>query len=153
MCLVLYCRVLCLAFFLSCSVLLLVHPLVYPLVYLYLYSDATADNELSTYCISGKPVELFVHCCGPNAQATPPKGVVAKCVLYYIVESFALPFSSLVVCFCLYTPWYTPLYTSTCTLMQLLTMNYQPIAYQANLLSCLSTAVGLMHKPPLQKGW
>ena len=33
--------------------------------------------------------------------------------------------------------------------MQLLTINYQPISYQANLLSCLSTAVGLVHKPPL----
>ena len=32
---------------------------------------------------------------------------------------------------------------------KLLRINYQPISFQANLLSCLSTAVGLVHEPPL----
>ena len=33
----------------------------------------TAENILSTYFIPSKPVELFVHHCGPSAQATPLK--------------------------------------------------------------------------------
>ena len=65
----------------------------------------------------------------------------------------------------LYISWYTPLYISclTFTLMQCLfgslqsldgglTINYQPILFQANLLSCLSTAMGLVHEPPLPNG-
>ena len=65
----------------------------------------------------------------------------------------------------LYTSCYTPLYISflTCTLMQHLsgslqslygelTINYYPIIFQANLLSCLSTAVGLVHEPSLPNG-
>ena len=65
----------------------------------------------------------------------------------------------------LYTSWYTPLYISflTCTLMWCLsgslqnldgelTINYQPILFQANLLSCLSSTVGLVHEPPLPNG-
>ena len=58
----------------------------------------------------------------------------------------------------LYMSWYIPLYT--CTLMQCLSgslqsqygelaINYQPILFQANLLSCLSTTMGLVHEPPL----
>ena len=50
-----------------------------------------------------------------------------------------------------------------CTLMQCLsgslqrlcgelTINYQPILTKADLLSCLSTAVGLVHEPPLPNG-
>ena len=89
------------------------------------------------------------------------KLLFAKYVLYYIVESFLPTYLSLVVYFCLYTPWYTPLYTSTCTLIwhlsgslqslcrNLLRINYQPISFQANLLSYLSTAMGLEHEPPL----
>ena len=57
----------------SFGVLLLVHPWVYPLLYLDLYTDATAENKWSIYFISSKPVELFVHCCGPSAWATPPE--------------------------------------------------------------------------------
>ena len=33
-----------------------------------------------------------------------------------------------------------------------LAINDQPILFQANLLSCLSTAMGLVHKPPLPNG-
>ena len=36
--------------------------------------------------------------------------------------------------------------------MWLLRINYQPILYQASLLSCLSTTVGLVHEPPLPNG-
>ena len=36
--------------------------------------------------------------------------------------------------------------------MQLLRINYPSILYQASLLSCLSTAVGLVHEPPLPNG-
>ena len=69
-------------------------------------------------------------------------------MLYYIVESFALPFFlSCGVLLLLH-----PLYTHTCTLMQLLRINYQPISYQANLMSCLSTAMGLVHEPSLPNG-
>ena len=65
----------------------------------------------------------------------------------------------------LHIAWYTPLYISflTCTLMQHLssslhsldgelTINYEPILFQANLLSCLSTTMGLVHKPHLLNG-
>ena len=64
-----------------------------------------------------------------------------------------------------YTPLYTPLYISflTCTLMRHLsgplqslygelTINQQSILFKANLLSCLSTALGLVHEPPLPIG-
>ena len=82
MCIVLHCRVLPL----FCGVLPLVHLLVYPFVYLlpYLYLDVMlvwltaepvlrTDNKLSTHFIPSKSVELFVHCCGPSAQATMPE--------------------------------------------------------------------------------
>ena len=65
----------------------------------------------------------------------------------------------------LYISWYTPLYIPflTCTLRQCLfgslqsldgelTINYQPILFKANLLSCLSTAMGLVYEPPLLNG-
>ena len=65
----------------------------------------------------------------------------------------------------LYTALCTPLYISffACTLMQCLsdslqslygelTINHQPILFKANLLSCLSTTVGLVHEPPLPNG-
>ena len=77
----------------------------------------------------------------------------AKCVLSYIVGSS------------LYTPLYTSLFISflTCTLMLCLfgslqslcgelTIKYQPILSKADLLSCLSTTIALVHEPPLPNG-
>ena len=76
--------------------------------------------------------------------------------MYSIVESFCFLCSLL---FCLVyahlcTPRYTPLYTFACdcTLMWLLTINELSILHQASLLSCLSTAVGRVHEPPLLNG-
>ena len=66
--------------------------------------------------------------------------------MHYIVESFC--FLSLFW----YTSACTPLYTLTCTLMQLLRINDPSILYQASLLRCLSTAVGLVHEPPIPNG-
>ena len=76
---------------------------VYPFVYLlpYLYSDVMlvwltaepiwrTDNKSPTYFTQSRFVELFVHCHGPSAEATPPerdgKPVTIYRSMYFMCE-------------------------------------------------------------------